>query len=61
MLFFWTLDVAVRSVPRYRCYTTSDSEFTVGNDVRKAIVDGYPIENVVASDLKQGKANHRMS
>ncbi|PPQ77581.1 hypothetical protein CVT25_011373 [Psilocybe cyanescens] len=25
-----------------------------GNDVRKAVVDGWPVENVIASDLRQG-------
>lgn len=27
----------------------------VGHDSRKTIQDGYPIENVVASDLRRGK------
>ena len=26
----------------------------VGSDVRKAIVDGYPIENIVVSDIVSG-------
>ena len=26
----------------------------VGNDVRKAIADGYPVQNVIASDLEKG-------
>jgi hypothetical protein len=25
-----------------------------GNDVRKAVVDGWPVQNVIASDLRQG-------
>ena len=27
----------------------------VGNDVRKAIADGYPVQNVIASDLEKGE------
>lgn len=27
----------------------------VGNDIRKAVSDGYPIENCIASDIKKGK------
>ena len=30
-----------------------DIVMSVGNDVRKAVLDGFPPENVVASDLKQ--------
>lgn len=26
----------------------------VGNDARQAVADGYPLENVVTSDLHQG-------
>lgn len=33
----------------------------VGNDVRKAISDGYPKENVFATDLRQGKRDHEDS
>jgi len=28
--------------------------YSVGNDTRKAVVDGWPVENVIASDLRQG-------
>lgn len=31
-----------------------DAFATVGNDVRKAIADGYPMQNCVASDLEPG-------
>jgi hypothetical protein len=30
------------------------SLFTVGNNARKAVADGYPLENVITSDLHQG-------
>ena len=26
----------------------------VGNDSRKVVADGYPIENVIASDIQKG-------
>lgn len=29
--------------------------FAVGNDARKAVADGYPVENVIAADLEAGK------
>ena len=32
-------------------------ECTVGNDVRKAVLDGWPVENVIASDLRKGWTN----
>lgn len=28
---------------------------TVGNDARKAVADGFPVENVVCSDLERGE------
>lgn len=27
---------------------------SVGNDARKAVLDGWPVQNVVASDLSKG-------
>lgn len=27
----------------------------VGNDIRKVVLDGWPVENVIASDLNPGK------
>ncbi len=32
----------------------------VGNDPRKAVVDGYPIEQVIASDLHPGNASYNI-
>lgn len=29
--------------------------FLVGNDVRKAAADGFPVEQIIASDLKRGE------
>lgn len=28
--------------------------YSVGNDARKAVVDGWPLQNVIASDIQQG-------
>ena len=30
----------------------------VGNDARKAIADGFPVHNVIASDLEEGTETH---
>lgn len=41
----------------YGHYTVTNLPFTdtpVGNDVRKVAADGFPIEQVLASDLKAG-------
>lgn len=43
----------MRSVTRSEISSQSDL-CTVGNDTRKAVVDGWPAENVVASDLREG-------
>lgn len=32
-------------------------DFSVGNDARKAIADGYPVDRVITSDLEPGKQN----
>ncbi|EJD05462.1 uncharacterized protein FOMMEDRAFT_78949 [Fomitiporia mediterranea MF3/22] len=46
------------------CHCLSPLLFSipVGNDARKAIADGYPMENVIASDLQAGfwEAGHKL-
>ena len=32
--------------------------YKVGNDVRKAVLDGWPAHNAIASDLSKGKPTH---
>jgi hypothetical protein len=51
--FCLTLDVVV-SITYVKCASSSKFAPTVGTDLRKAIVDGYPVHNVIASDLRQG-------
>lgn len=34
--------------------------FSVGTDIRKLIQDGYPAQNVIASDLRPGQISHTL-
>ena len=34
---------------------THTDTWLVGNDVRKAVADGFPVENVVATDIHPGE------
>lgn len=55
MLFCWTLAVAVRTVSCSPALLLNSS--LVGNDVRKAVVDGWPVQNVIASDIQPGQSH----
>lgn len=35
------------------------ASLAVGNDVRKAVADGYPVHDAVASDLRPGMRHRR--
>ena len=35
--------------------------YIVGNDVRKAVADGYPAQNVITSDIEGGKEAQSVS
>jgi len=53
VLFSWTLVAVVSTVsPNHGSRLISS---IVGNDVRKAVVDGWPVQNVIASDLREGQ------
>lgn len=53
----WTSDAAVRLLRHVRvhCARSHDGVASVGNDVRKAIADGYPMQSCIASDLEPGE------
>jgi hypothetical protein len=36
------------------CFKTQITQYTVGNDLRKLASDGFPVKNMIASDLRQG-------
>ena len=40
--------------PRLAAVCPCGDDDTVGNDARKAIADGYPIANVLGSDIEAG-------
>lgn len=50
MQFFWTSDAAVRNFNG--THSISSCHKLVGNDTRKIIADGFPIEGVLASDIQ---------
>src|SRR5260221_13504363 len=56
--YFWILAVVVNDHPPIfpNPKKKADISFValVGNDARKVVADGYPLENVVTSDLHQG-------
>ena len=62
-LCFWTLGVAVSTADGTEylisILTMFNGDFghtcTVGNDVRKAVADGFPVRQVLTSDLRPGK------
>lgn len=61
MALYCSISVAaVRLVLRFPKYGDADLHI-VGNDVRKAIADGFPVQNVIASDLRAGKFGNTMS
>jgi hypothetical protein len=47
------LDVAVRPCVAVLCMKTLHVNFSVGNDSRKAALDGFPAKQIVASDLRR--------
>ena len=52
MLFFWILAAVVNAILcSYRSMLNSN---LVGGDVRKAVVDGWPLQNIIASDIQEG-------
>ena len=55
MPFSWILAVAVRAL-RSLVKRTIALSFcvVVGNDIRKAVADGFPVEGVIGSDLHPG-------
>ena len=65
-LCFWTLGVAVSTADGIEylisILTMFNGDFghtwTVGNDVRKAVADGFPVKQVLTSDLRPGKWHH---
>jgi len=62
MRYFWISGAAVRVTTPPFIYSENEkgthvlphSVISVGNDTRKLIADGYPLEQVVTSDLRQG-------
>ena len=52
-----TSDAVVRLLRhvRVRCVQSYDGVASVGNDNRKAIADGYPMQNCITSDLEPGE------
>ena len=53
MLSYWILGAVVSQITASleRALTVR----SVGNDVRKAVADGFRVENVVATDIHPGK------
>ena len=55
MPYYSILDVAVRHAILLICvHNLCTLSRLVGNDTRKAVADGWPVQNVIASDLRQG-------
>ena len=54
MLSYWILGAVVSQItpPVWKGHSQFGS---VGNDVRKAVADGFRVENVVATDIHPGK------
>ena len=55
MPYYLTLDVAViHAIYFSYVHNSCTLSCLVGNDTRKAVADGWPVQNVIAFDLRQG-------
>jgi hypothetical protein len=41
--------------------TSAYFSITVGNDIRKAVADGWPVENAIAADINGGESDQVIS